>query len=200
MALQAAEKAVGATVNAKGFKVINGINCIQGDGINIDTVRAILKACLKLKYSAQNVAFGMGGGLLQKVNRDTMAFATKLNFILYKDGTVREVMKKPKTDMSKASLLGILRVERAVNGLLYIWPRAADEKVDASKNELKVVYDHGKPLGALWDDFDTIRKRVVTQWRATPKTYDPVSQPLKQKIAEWVAGFDERYAKMLQQG
>lgn len=42
------------------------------------------------------VAFGMGGGLLQKVNRDTMAFATKLNFIMEKNGTIREVMKKPK--------------------------------------------------------------------------------------------------------
>lgn len=32
-------------------------------------------------YAIQAVAFGMGGGLLQKVNRDTMSFATKLSFI-----------------------------------------------------------------------------------------------------------------------
>jgi nicotinic acid phosphoribosyltransferase len=35
-------------------------------------------------FAADNVAYGMGGGLLQKVNRDTMSFATKLNHIVYK--------------------------------------------------------------------------------------------------------------------
>jgi nicotinic acid phosphoribosyltransferase len=47
------------------------------------------------------VAFGMGGGLLQKVNRDTMQFATKLSHIVYVDGSVREVAKMPKTDPAK---------------------------------------------------------------------------------------------------
>lgn len=41
----------------------------------------------------QNVAFGMGAGLLQKVNRDTMSFATKLSHIVYSDGTQRDIMK-----------------------------------------------------------------------------------------------------------
>jgi nicotinamide phosphoribosyltransferase len=35
-------------------------------------------------FAADNVVYGMGGGLLQKVNRDTMSFATKLNHIIYK--------------------------------------------------------------------------------------------------------------------
>ena len=35
----------------------------------------------------QAVAFGMGGGLLQKVNRDTCSLATKLAHIVYADGT-----------------------------------------------------------------------------------------------------------------
>ena len=37
------------------------------------------------RYSAECVTFGMGGGLLQKVNRDTMSFATKLSCIHYAD-------------------------------------------------------------------------------------------------------------------
>lgn len=48
-------------------------------------------------FSAQNVAFGMGGGLLQRVNRDTMSFATKLSYIEYADGSFRDVMKVRKT-------------------------------------------------------------------------------------------------------
>lgn len=41
----------------------------------------------------QAVAFGMGGGLLQKVNRDTMSFATKLSHIVYEDGKPADIMK-----------------------------------------------------------------------------------------------------------
>jgi nicotinic acid phosphoribosyltransferase len=55
----------------------------QGDGIGYEGVQRILQAVLAANYSAQNVAFGMGGGLLQKVNRDTMSFATKLMYIRY---------------------------------------------------------------------------------------------------------------------
>ena len=57
----------GADVNSKGFKDIRGAGVIQGDGIDIVTLEAILAAVLEDGYSAANVAFGMGGGLLQKV-------------------------------------------------------------------------------------------------------------------------------------
>ena len=48
----------------------------------------------------------MGGGLLQKVNRDTMSFATKLSHIVYADGSQRDIMKAPSSDTSKTSLPG----------------------------------------------------------------------------------------------
>jgi nicotinamide phosphoribosyltransferase len=96
----------GSTLNAKGYKVINGAGVIQGDGINITTLGAILDAVLAEGYSAQSVAFGMGGGLLQKVNRDTCSFATKLCHIVYADGRAEDVMKQPQTDAGKFSLPG----------------------------------------------------------------------------------------------
>lgn len=43
----------------------------------------------------------MGGGLLQKVNRDTMQFATKLCHIAYADGSSRDIAKMPKSDAAK---------------------------------------------------------------------------------------------------
>lgn len=71
----------------------------------------IVEACLKEKFSAQSVAFGMGGGLLQKVNRDTMSFATKLSHIhLQGQPAGRDLMKAPKTDLGKFSLPGLLQV------------------------------------------------------------------------------------------
>lgn len=94
-ALAAADKAVGHTVNSKGFKVLNGINAIQvclssansykskGDGIGLPEIKKICDAVIAAGYSVSNVAFGMGSGLLQKLNRDTMSFATKLSYIEY---------------------------------------------------------------------------------------------------------------------
>eukprot|EP01126_Amoeba_proteus_P033438 TRINITY_DN3284_c0_g1_i11.p1 TRINITY_DN3284_c0_g1~~TRINITY_DN3284_c0_g1_i11.p1 ORF type:complete len:418 (-),score=40.98 TRINITY_DN3284_c0_g1_i11:591-1844(-) len=82
-ALVAAEKTAGSVQNKKGYKVINGINVIQGDGISLGEIEKICSAVTSAGYAATNVAFGMGGGLLQKINRDTMSFATKLCFIRY---------------------------------------------------------------------------------------------------------------------
>lgn len=54
----------------------------------------------------QAVAFGMGGGLLQKLNRDTLSFATKLSHIVYTDGREADIMKAPAADKAKISFPG----------------------------------------------------------------------------------------------
>lgn len=69
------------------------------------------------RYAAQNVAFGMGGGLLQKVHRDTMAFATKLCKIVDSAGLEKDVMKCPVTDAAKCSLPGELQVILDADGV-----------------------------------------------------------------------------------
>ena len=48
----------------------------------------------------------MGGGLLQKLNRDTLSFATKLSHVVYADGTPADIMKAPTWDTTKVSLPG----------------------------------------------------------------------------------------------
>jgi len=50
----------------------------QGDGINYTVLREIQDAVLAEGFSSACVAYGMGGALLQKINRDTMSFATKV--------------------------------------------------------------------------------------------------------------------------
>eukprot|EP01121_Diplochlamys_sp_Union-15-3_P002672 TRINITY_DN1239_c0_g1_i1.p1 TRINITY_DN1239_c0_g1~~TRINITY_DN1239_c0_g1_i1.p1 ORF type:complete len:499 (-),score=88.04 TRINITY_DN1239_c0_g1_i1:113-1609(-) len=182
-ALKAGEAVGGVTLNKKGYKVVNGFNVIQGDGINIHTVEQIIKAFEKEKFSAQNVAYGMGGGLLQRVNRDTMSFATKLNFIRYADGKDRDIMKKPLTDPTKISYPGILQV-KLVDGKPTVFPRGPEDHVDPKQNLLKVVYDK-KKLDGVWDDFETVRKRIQDQWHKIPKVYDPISAKLHSKIKNW---------------
>ena len=107
-----------------------------------------------------------------------MAFATKLSHIVYADGTAKDIMKMPKTDTGKISLPGILSV-KAVDGVPTIFP--ADEAPEGPEL-LETIYDK-RPLDSFkFDDFDTVRERANATWRALPKTYNPISAPLKKKI------------------
>ena len=83
----------------------------------------------------------MGGALLQKVNRDTLSFATKLSHVVYADGTAADVMKAPRADSSKISLPGTLAVKR-VQGVPTAYP-ADGGHVAPDENLLRVVYDYG---------------------------------------------------------
>jgi len=95
----------GYTVNAKGFKVLNNVRLIQGDGINELTVRSILGAFMAMGWSADNIAFGMGGALLQAVDRDTQQFAMKASSARI-NGVDVDVQKDPATDPGKRSKAG----------------------------------------------------------------------------------------------
>lgn len=111
------EKYFGSTTNAKGFRVLNNVRIIQGDGINHASIRSILFVMELAGFSADNVAFGQGGALLQMVNRDTMRFAMKCSAIgvrvpntqgdFIKDYVEwRDVYKDPITDSGKTSKKG----------------------------------------------------------------------------------------------
>jgi nicotinamide phosphoribosyltransferase len=116
------EKYFGSTTNAKGFRVLNpAVRIIQGDGINHASIHSIL-FCMELAgFSADNVAFGQGGALLQIVDRDTMQWAMKCSAIgvrvedrkMTSAGVVvvdelewRDVYKDPVTDTGKRSKRG----------------------------------------------------------------------------------------------
>jgi nicotinic acid phosphoribosyltransferase len=192
-ALKAGEEAAGVVVNKKKFKVIQGINAIQGDGIGLPEIKLICEKTIEAGFAVSNVAFGMGSGLLQKLNRDTMSFATKLCYICYEDGTPRNVMKKPKTDGGKTSLPGMLKVVRE-NGIPTVLPLKEGE-VDPN-SIMQVVWDKG-PVDVKWEDFDSLRARVKKEWTALPKKHDPVSAALKDKITEWIADYDINYKTKL---
>ena len=147
--------------------------------MGLPMIGAILRAALDAGFSAENVAFGMGGGLLQKVNRDTMSFATKLCHIRYADGSERDVMKAPKTDSGKVSLPGVLSVRR-VNGLPQVFP-AASGSGSATQEMLRVVYDKG-PVAAVWDAFDTVKSRAASEWARLPKRAEALSLEIKARM------------------
>jgi nicotinamide phosphoribosyltransferase len=85
----------GGTINRKGFKVIDPhVRVIQGDGVNYESIIEILDMMVEEGFAVENIAFGMGGALLQKVDRDTQKFAIKCSSIVI-NGEEVEVQKNP---------------------------------------------------------------------------------------------------------
>jgi nicotinamide phosphoribosyltransferase len=97
----------GHTLNSKGFRVLNNVRVIQGDGIDHTMIRSILTLMHLNGYSSDNVAFGQGGALLQQINRDTLEFAMKCSAAMI-NGEWIDVYKDPVTSSMKKSKRGRL--------------------------------------------------------------------------------------------
>jgi nicotinamide phosphoribosyltransferase len=67
---------------------------------------------MALGYSADNIAFGMGGALLQQVDRDTQKFAMKASSAKI-NGEWVSVVKDPITDPGKKSKAGRVTLWRS---------------------------------------------------------------------------------------
>lgn len=144
----------GFTYNRKGFKVLDSVRVIQGDGIDINDVRAIVDLLIKEGYSISNIAFGMGGGLLQKNNRDTLKFAMKACAVhvdggwkdVYKDPTIYDATTwEPARSSFKKSKAG--RLELVYNGTEYRTVRVEEVpayEADGYVPQLELVYDNGR--------------------------------------------------------
>jgi len=94
--------------NEKGYRVLNPkVRVIQGDGVNYWTIQDTLMAMNRAGWSADNITFGMGGALLQQLNRDTQQFAFKSSNVTV-NGEDRDVFKDPVEGHDKASKRGRL--------------------------------------------------------------------------------------------
>jgi nicotinamide phosphoribosyltransferase len=144
----------GGSTNSKGFKVLDPhVRVIQGDGMNIDSIAVLVNRMLEEGFAIDNIAFGMGGGLLQLVNRDTLRFAMKANAMQDKDGVWHDVAKKPATDPTKGSKAGRQAVVREGDTLL-----AKRLDVAAPQEDLlKPVWRNGELL--VRHSFDQLRQR-----------------------------------------
>lgn len=115
----------GYTLNGKGYKVLKHVRIIQGDGVNKRSIQEILSNLKLNGYAADNIAFGMGGALLQHLNRDTLKFAMKCS-ALKVNGVWRDVFKAPVTDPGKTSKKGRLGLYRQQESGAYCSGREAD--------------------------------------------------------------------------
>ena len=147
------EKYFGCEKNTKKYKVLNPkVRLLWGDGIDYDGIRSILFAMRNNNYSADCMAcFGMGGGLLQKVNRDTQRMAFKSSSQYY-DGAWHDVYKKPK-DISKASKRGRLALIKDENEKFHT---IREEELNGQKDYLETVFENGKVVKEY--TFDQVRE------------------------------------------
>ncbi len=144
----------GAPVNKKGYKLLNYVRVIQGDGINVAMIEEILEHVTTAGFSADNLAFGCGGGLLQQVDRDTQKFALKCASMSIA-GENRDVYKQPVTDPGKDSKRGRITLYRNKDGDIFTGLEGNTESDDI----LETYYENGELL--IDDTFADVRARAV---------------------------------------
>ena len=156
--VQILDSKFGSIKNSKGFKVLNNVRLIQGDGVNELTIRGILGAFMALGYSADNIAFGMGGALLQIVDRDTQRFAMKCSSVEI-NGEWRDVQKDPVTDSGKKSKAGRVKLWTNSGGEFASGVTAptgwTDRGIGGWTEALQTVYQNGALFNEI--DFATVR-------------------------------------------
>jgi len=156
--LKMQDTAFGHTM-VKGYKRINNVGLIWGDGVDFETMESVLIAVTEAGFSADNIVFGSGGSLLQKVNRDTYGFAQKASAILV-DGAWRPIHKAPVTDKGKNSLGGRLTLlqsdmnkEYMTSSLNFVGGHAQEWK-----DVMPLVYDTGDIVKTY--TMDEVRKNA----------------------------------------
>ena len=148
----------GWTVNTKGFKVLpKYIRMIQGDGVNLESIDRILANFMLHGWSADNIAFGMGGALLQRLDRDSLKFAMKANEIII-DGVQHDVFKNPVTDPGKASKKGKQLVIRQKDGSIFAVAEKTYGNYAFGEKLLQQRYKNGAVFNT--PTFDEIRARA----------------------------------------
>ncbi|WOO86816.1 nicotinate phosphoribosyltransferase [Mollicutes bacterium LVI A0039] len=158
-----AADAYGYTLNSKGYKVLNNVAIIQGDGVSVDLIYDILSAMEAEKFSAQNIAFGMGGALLQgnsesSINRDTHKFAIKCSAIEI-DGATRLVFKDPITDRGKKSKKGYLDLKQIDGKYQTIEYDHIPSDEELADSQLITYFENGEVLVDF--TFDQVRNNSL---------------------------------------
>ena len=129
----------GFTTNAKGFKILpKYLKVIQGDGISYDSLGPIMDSVVKGGWSVENLVFGSGGALLQRLDRDTQRCAFKCSMAVV-GGEEREVFKDPIDDPGKKSKKGRLVLVKDGEG----WKTVTDREKGEREDQLVTVFEDG---------------------------------------------------------
>lgn len=137
--LQLLDNVFGHTLNTKGFKVLNSVKIIYGDGITLQCYEEILKGCVNLEFSVENILFGVGS-IMYKNTRDTLGFAFKAVSVTV-NGEERHICKDPITDQSKKSKKGYIKLVKHDDGSFKTIDKLME--IDESETWLPTVFENG---------------------------------------------------------
>lgn len=121
--------------------------------MNIGSIARLVDRMIEEGFAIDNIAFGMGGGLLHQVNRDPLRFAMKANALRGADGNLRDVSKRPATDLTKGIKAGRQAVIRENGRLVSVRLDA----IDPAQDQLKSVWRNGELL--IRQGFDELEDR-----------------------------------------
>lgn len=148
--------AFGFSTNGRGYRVLHpAVRVIQGDGVDPERIHEILQVLARAGFSAENVAFGMGGALLQRLDRDTHGFAMKASAIRRRGGPWEGIAKAPATDPAKASRAGRLAVVAGPSGVEAV----AEDALGGRENLLREIWRDGTLLAE--ESFGAVRARAA---------------------------------------
>ena len=153
----------GYTINEKGYKVLPPqVRVLQGDGVNVQAIRSIYGALKVNGISAENLLLGMGGALLQKVDRDTQKFAFKCSYAEI-NGKAVDVQKHPVeidghgklVQSFKTSKAGQLKLIRTDTGFQTV----RKETSTGYEDQMITVFENGEIINSV--SFEEIKERAV---------------------------------------
>ena len=155
----------GYTTNEKGFKVLPPqVRVIQGDGVNYDSIIEVFQALKENGISAENLVLGMGGALLQKLDRDTQKYALKCSYAEI-NGEAIDVQKSPTEMNEKGEIVGSFKKSKA--GKLKLIKIAGEYKTVREQEYpdkddiLETVFENGKIVKVY--TFNEIKENVTLQ-------------------------------------
>ena len=132
---------------------------IQGDGVNYHTIQNMISQLTRKGWSMDNWGFGMGGALLQQINRDTLRFALKCSAIDI-NGQWHDVYKQPVTDPGKDSRAGRFVLLKQGNEFVTL------------KREAGVSIEGADQLETVLEDGILGRDQTLEEIRGIAASYD----------------------------
>ncbi|XP_065129549.1 nicotinamide phosphoribosyltransferase [Paramisgurnus dabryanus] len=143
------------TENSKGYKVLPPyIRVIQGDGVDINTLQEIVEGMKQHRWSIENIAFGSGGALLQKLTRDLLNCSFKCSYVVT-NGLGVNVFKDPVADPNKRSKKGRLSLHRTPNGDFVTLEEGKGDLEEYGEDLLHTVFRNGEIIKTY--TFDEVR-------------------------------------------
>jgi len=139
-----------------GKKLLNKFAVMQADGVNPDTTISLLEFMVDDGWLPETLVVGGGTGLMfDNLTRDTNRNAIKQSAMRINNGPIIATNKAPKTDMTKASKGGELKVDKDF---------VTHSSLDYTKEEFDKIEDIMVPFyinGDIYsDDFPTIFERI----------------------------------------